>query len=101
MKKLLAVIISFMLLCGCGETEAPENDLKHSGVWLSYSEVNSMLQGDFKTEFDILIKNCKELCVNNLYLHTRAFGDSIYKSNPQMPVCVSKDYLRKALCSFL
>ena len=80
MKKLLAVIISFMLLCGCGETEAPENDLKHSGVWLSYSEVNSMLQGDFKTEFDILIKNCKELCVNNLYLHTRAFGDSIYKS---------------------
>ena len=49
MKKLLAVIISFMLLCGCGETEAPENDLKHSGVWLSYSEVNSMLQGDFKT----------------------------------------------------
>ena len=94
MKKLLAVIISLMLLCGCNKTETPSNDVKHSGVWLSYSEVNSMLKGDFKAEFDSLIKNCRELSINNLYIHTRAFGDSIYKSEyfPLNGLCDKYDF---------
>lgn len=94
MKKILAVLISLMLLCGCNRSETSVTVMKHSGVWLSYSEVNSMLKGDFKAEFDSLIKNCRELSINNLYIHTRAFGDSIYKSKffPLNSLCNKYDF---------
>ena len=94
MKKVLAVLISLMLLCGCNRSETSVTVINHSGVWLSYSEVNSMLKGDFKDEFDSLIKNCRELSINNLYIHTRAFGDSIYKSKyfPLNNLCNKYDF---------
>ena len=81
MKRVLAVLICITLLVGCTQLERKPTDDKHIGVWLSYSEVNSMLDGDFKAEFQTLIKNCKTLEINNLYIHIRAFGDSLYKSN--------------------
>lgn len=80
MKRVLAVLMCAVLLAGCFQFEKKETTKKHIGVWLSYSEVNSMLDGDFKTEFQKLIKNCKTLEVKNLYIHIRAFGDSLYKS---------------------
>ncbi len=79
MKKALAVLLCFIILAGCSPKEAlPER--KQTGVWLTYSELNSMLDGEFKQEFNLLIKNCQSLKINNLYIHIRAFGDSIYES---------------------
>ena len=80
MKRVLAVLMCAVLLTGCIQFEKKETTKKQVGVWLTYSEVNSMLDGDFKTEFQKLIKNCKALEINNLYIHIRAFGDSLYKS---------------------
>ncbi len=80
MKRVLAVLICLMLLTGCFNPEKQQTFKKHIGVWLTYSEVNAMLEGDFKLEFQELIKNCKTLEINNLYIHIRAFGDSLYKS---------------------
>lgn len=80
MKKALAVLIAFFMLAGCGvKNEVKEQ--KHSGVWLSYGEVNAMLNGDFEAELQLLIKNCQSLQIDNLYIHVRAFGDSLYKSS--------------------
>ncbi len=82
-----------LLLSGCG-VKTEEKSQKHSGVWLSYSEVNAMLDGDFKAEFDTLIKNCQDLEIDNLYIHVRAFGDSLYKSSlfPQNEKAIKYDY---------
>lgn len=80
MKRVLAVLMCAVLLTGCFQLEKKETTKKQVGVWLTYSEVNSMLDGDFKAEFQKLIKNCKTLEVKNLYIHIRAFGDSLYKS---------------------
>ncbi|MBE6780834.1 MAG: hypothetical protein E7545_07640 [Ruminococcaceae bacterium] len=93
MKKALAVLIMLLLLVGCNK-KAEEKKQKHSGVWLSYSEVNTMLDGDFKAQLQSLIKNCQDLEINNLYIHVRAFGDSLYKSSvfPQNEQAVKYDF---------
>ncbi|MBO5358259.1 MAG: family 10 glycosylhydrolase [Clostridia bacterium] len=93
MKKALAVLIMLLLLVGCNK-KAEEKKQKHSGVWLSYSEVNTMLDGDFKARLQSLIKNCQDLEINNLYIHVRAFGDSLYKSSvfPQNEQATKYDF---------
>ena len=93
MKRILAVLLITVFLVGCSpEPKAVKQ--KHSGVWLTYSEVNAMLDGDFKDEFEALIKNCQNLYINNLYIHVRAFGDSLYKSKffPQNPKSKNYDF---------
>ncbi len=94
MKKILAVLIALAVLSGCQKTEVKTVSQKHIGVWLTYSEVNSMLDGDFKTEFQSLIKNCQSLKIKNLYIHVRAFGDSLYESKlfPINPKLESYDF---------
>ncbi len=93
MKKVLAVLLLAVMLAGCGSTP-PKASLKHSGVWLSYSEVNTMLDGDFKTEFNTLLKNCQDLKITDLYIHVRAFGDALYKSSlfPQNEKSLKYDF---------
>ncbi len=82
-----------LLLAGCG-VKTDEKSKKHSGVWLSYGEVNTMLDRDFKAEFQSLIKNCQDLEIDNLYIHVRAFGDSLYKSSffPQNEKAAKYDF---------
>ena len=86
MKKVFALVLVFLLLCGCNKfTKEKQNNTNSasSGVWLSYKEINSMLENeqDFKTEFQKVILNLKSLKIENLYFHVRAFGDSVYKSD--------------------
>ncbi len=93
MKKALTVIVCILLLTGC-TPKIKEKQEQHIGVWISYSEVNSMLDGDFKVDFDAVVKNCQSLGINNIYIHVRAFGDSLYKSSffPLNPKCEKYDF---------
>ncbi len=87
MKKVLSIIILILLLAGC--STAPTVDTASyantatSGVWISYSEINGMLtsQSGFESEFLNVISNAKQFNIQNLYIHVRAFCDSLYKSD--------------------
>ena len=94
MKKVLAVLAVAVILAGCSKPVPQKSVNKHSGVWLSYSEVNAMLDGDFKAEFNTFIKNCQDLKITDLYIHVRAFGDALYKSKlfPQNEKSLKYDF---------
>lgn len=94
MKKLIVcLLVSLILLVGCspennnslfGESEAlPYKNISVSGVWLSFNEINSMLESEagFKAEFDNVIENCKALKIGEIYVHIRAFCDSLFQSD--------------------
>ncbi len=72
----LLLVICIISFTGCN-SEAQTD----SGIWLTYYELNSMLNGDFESEFETVINNCKKAKIKNLYIHTRAFGDSLYLSD--------------------
>lgn len=87
MKKIFAVILVLILfISGCGKNENTTANLENkefsNGVWLSYSEVNSLLTSEkgFKNEFATVITNLKSLKIDNIYVHVRAFCDSLYPS---------------------
>lgn len=83
MKKVLAIIMILLLLTGCtGRTENNKSE-PQNGVWISFSEVNSMLTSEkgFKTEFGEALENLEALKIQNLYIHVRAFCDSIFESD--------------------
>ena len=94
MKKVLAVLAVAVILAGCSKPIPQKSVNKHSGVWLSYSEVNAMLDGDFKAEFNTFIKNCQDLKITDLYIHVRAFRDALYKSKlfPQNEKSLKYDF---------
>lgn len=82
MKKVLAVLCLVLILCSCSNKKQSEYkpSVTGSGVWISYYELEEMLKCDegFETEFQKLIENCKDFRIENLYLHTRAFGETLY-----------------------
>ncbi len=88
MKRLIVIITVFvLLLSGC---TLKENKLKNSkkgvlltGVWISFSEVNKMLSSEdgFETEVDRAVQNCSELGMQNVYIHIRAYCDSLFESD--------------------
>lgn len=92
MKKLLIFITAALLLAGCaspgGEKTSPQpeytayKDVAERGVWLSFSEINSMLKNEngFKAEFLKAVQKCGELGITEMYIHVRAYCDSLYKS---------------------
>lgn len=52
------------------------------GVWVSYSEVNAILaDGGLEQNYKDLLENCTALGLTDLFLHIRAFCDSIYPSD--------------------
>lgn len=87
MKRILCIALSLILLTGCSpqkENKTRKTDTAESyvsGVWLSYSELDAVLKtGDFKNGFDAVVSNCKSRGITDLFVHTRAFCDSIYSS---------------------
>ncbi len=97
MKKVLSLILVMLMLCSCKGLEqgVSENDFT-GGIWISCYELDSMLKSKdgFKEEFKTVIKNCKDLKIQNLYIHIRAFCDSIYPSDyfPQTDSSRAYDY---------
>ena len=104
---LICIIISVFLLSGCGtvqrESSEPQTDKSERyensasrGVWLSFSEINSMLASEngFKAEFDAAVRNLKALKITDIYVHVRSYCDSLFKSDyfPQIDEALDLDY---------
>lgn len=85
MKKFICIIL-LITLAGCSPVktqnrQAASDKAYSTGVWVTYSELDSMLTGnDFKNKFENLIFNCKKREITDAFVHTRAFCDSIYNS---------------------
>ncbi len=92
-KVLICLLLAFSLLAGCSHTDngsgTPQKEeltyknSSSSGVWLSFSEINGMLESEagFKAEFEKVLENCKALKIGEIYVHIRAYCDSLFKSD--------------------
>lgn len=95
MKKILAVLLTVIFLAGCTSYTQKNNESAAEdyttgkyqntavrGVWISFSEINSMLKSPegFKTAFSEAVSNCSSLGINEIYIHVRAYCDSLYPS---------------------
>ncbi len=84
----LLAVITEVFLCGCSAQHknvqyaaVADKSQYITGVWITYSELDAMLKtDDFKSAFDGCADKCAENNITDLYIHIRAFGDSIYKS---------------------
>lgn len=107
MKKLIICLLALgLLLAGCStenngsipqKNEAlPYENVSAAGVWLSFSEINAMFESEagFKAEFEKVIENCKALKIGEIYIHIRAFCDSLFKSDyfPLIKAARDTDY---------
>ncbi len=83
----ICCLIVLLLFCGCaapsrGAEESAVNVGASGGVWLSFSEINTMLKSKdgVKAEFEKVVQNCASLQIEHLYIHVRAFCDSLFES---------------------
>ena len=83
MKKVLAFILCLILLCGCSpKTEKKKEEEKaFLGIWVTYAELEYAAQNGFDKGFEEICKNAASLNANALFVHLRAFSDSVYPSD--------------------
>lgn len=84
------LVCGILILCSCrGDTQKNnysqvmpirKND-KVVGVWISYSELEAMLESDFKVCFTNLLNRSAETGITDVFVHVRAFCDSVYPSD--------------------
>ncbi len=83
-RAILALLLIAALLAGCtkNNTAVTSEDDFSQGMWISFSEINSMLKSEngFEKELEAVIGNCKKLEISELYIHVRAFCDALYNS---------------------
>lgn len=83
LKAFLAVLICFSM-AACSPVpqgaEPAKNELV--GVWLTFSEIESMILSErgFEAEFTAAAEKCAQMGINTLFFHTVAFGDAVYNS---------------------
>lgn len=80
---LIAVSIFIILLSGCVRADKDySGNLSHRGVWLSFYEIGDIMKSSrgLKTELEDVIENCKELNIDNVYIHVRSHCDSVFSS---------------------
>ncbi len=104
MKRLIiSVIIIALLLSGCGsvnknidekEADSGKSGIAESGMWFSYNDINTMLisENGFSAELQNAVENCKSAQIKNVYIHVRAFCDSLYKSELFPPTRQAESY---------
>lgn len=86
MRRILVFVITFCLLfTGCKQKtlqndNPPEQKGEMIGVWLTYSELGNFAEKNFEEEFDKCIEKCKDMGINNIFVHVRPFCDAVYKS---------------------
>lgn len=92
MKRIGTVLICIVLFfSGCVGTEKDVENRKRAssagvssaGIWLSHSEISAMLKSEkgIKEEFSAAVRNCKDAGIKDIYIHVRAFCDSLFKSD--------------------
>lgn len=94
MKRLIITALILVLIlsgCGNGNKNLSNNGLEYgknegvlsSGVWLSFSEINTMLDSErgFEAELAEVVANCESLEIENIYIHVRSYCDSLFKSD--------------------
>lgn len=77
------MMLVLMLAVGCTKVTEPSDTGSNSyitGVWISYSELDSMLSGNFKAEFSAAVQNCVAREITDVFVHIRPFCDSYYPS---------------------
>lgn len=87
-KIFIFVLILCILLTGCQsktetpkETEKPQKTEELIGVWLTFSELGNLAEKDFEQEFALCVQKCKDMGINNIFVHVRPFCDALYNSN--------------------
>ena len=84
MNKILCVVACLVLLAGCRRLNQSipiyEQPQYLTGVWISFSELDAMLQCDFKQEFNTVIQNCKAREITDVFVHVRPYCDAYYNS---------------------
>ncbi len=83
MKKILSVVMILLCITGCSVNEKNQPSKIQSYIWITYYELNDMLEdpNTFRTQIEDVIKNCKTLDIKNIFIHIRAFGETIYQSD--------------------
>jgi len=83
----IALILSVLfILCSCDRlpnASVENTDFSQNGVWFTYNEINDMLASleGFETQLNNAVENCRKLNITNVYIHTRAYCDSLYPSS--------------------
>ncbi len=85
LKKIMAIVLlAVILLSGCSAENgrlAEENNKEYLyGIWVPYTTLNRIAEGDFKSEFILMAQNASSMGANALFVHMRAFADSGYYS---------------------
>lgn len=109
MKKILPLLLALLLFTACTPADKPEPvrdtvntaetaanyttetppeapDLNGSmkAVWISYIELSRIISGhteeEFSAAFALMCRNAAGLGINTLFVHVRAFSDSLYPS---------------------
>lgn len=91
--RFVAVLLSTIVLTSCtfNKDNGPGtvfdilNGLKVTdeelrGVWISYLDLQPILNGDFKESLDKMFYNCTSLGINTVFVQVRPFADSLYSS---------------------
>lgn len=106
MKRLIIVVaLISVMLSGCSFLNLKDSDNDSlvdnkentvASVWLSFSEINSILNSPngFEEELKTVVNNCKTLNISNVYIHVRAFCDSLFESKyfPKTDAALNFDY---------
>lgn len=110
MKGKIALILSVLVvLCACKTAPKKAENIKPTaktaGVWFSFGEINNMLSnGNFETELQKAVENCKLLKIENVYIHVRSHCNSLYPSKlfPLVKEAENYDYdiFEKMLTAF-
>lgn len=91
MKRLLAVILSFLLLCGCSDLKLSENKAEVSernksefiGLWMTIYELapKEKNENEYKKQVEEMLENVSSFGFTDIFVQVRANCDSIYYSD--------------------
>ena len=90
-QKMALLLVTFLMLTACHQSpqynrssqNGESGQIKGTGIWLSYSEIDEMLTDEAGVEEQFLkvLKDCKSLGISVLYLQVRPFCDTLYPSS--------------------
>lgn len=92
MKKIIALILSFLILAGCtanttnnapAEEQSHQNSVYVKSVWLTYYELQELIkptESEFKEKITYCFNDLKQMGFNTVTVQVRPCADAFYKS---------------------